>query len=135
MDSSVLVSIISMVGGVITAYITSVLAKKVAKKKSQKQPKDRIEQMFDGYERLIKQKDREDERKARLMHELEEELIITRKMVAKLEASLALTQQELEISRQENRELRGLLQKMRQEYVEDVNNICYNNTGNTNTGE
>lgn len=105
-----------MVSALGVAYIVNVASKKVQKTKSDKQPKDRMEQMFDGYERLIKQKDVEDERKVRLMTELEDELLTTREMVRKLEHSLSVTQRELELSRNENKELKDMLHDMRKEY-------------------
>lgn len=116
MSEAVILAVISMVGGIIIAYITNVAAKKVQERKVEKQPKDRMEQMFDGYERLIKQKDVEDDRKVKAMQSLEEELAFTRQTVARLEQSLAETQKELEASREENTELRALLREMRKEY-------------------
>jgi hypothetical protein len=116
MSEQVLISLISAVSGIGVAYIVNVAAKKVQERKAEKQPKDRMEQMFDGYERLIKQKDVEDDRKARTMKSLEEELTFTRKTVARLEKALEDTQKELEISRDENKELKVLLHRMRVEY-------------------
>lgn len=124
-DESVIVSIVSAVSGIIIAYIVNVAAKKVQQKKADSQPKDRMEQMFDGYERLIKQKDKEDDRKVKAMKALEEELDFTRQTVSRLEAALAETQRELEVSREENIELREMLQAMRNEYktVKTTNHI------------
>lgn len=115
-DNSVIVSVVSAVSGIIIAYIVNVAAKKVQAKKELNQPKDRMEQMFDGYDRLIKQKDTENDRKVRAMQVLEEELTYTRKAVARLEASLAETKRELEEHRNENVELRAALSEMRKEY-------------------
>lgn len=110
------ISIVSTLGGIIIAYIVNVTAQRVQKKRVSKQPKDRMESMFDGYERLILQKDKEDERKARLMDELEAELEMTREMVRKLETALAISHKELELSRKENGEIRNMLSEMRKEY-------------------
>lgn len=115
-DNSIAISVISTIGGIIIAYIVNVASKKVQQKKAESQPKDRMEQMFDGYERLIKQKDKEDDRKVKAMQSLEEELIFTRQTVTRLENALAETQRELEVSREENVELRAMLQEMRKEY-------------------
>ena len=115
-NESITIALISAISGIIIAYFVNVASKKVEKQRAKKEPKDRMEQMFDGYERLIKQKDAEDERKAKLMTELEEELVATREMVRKLEHSLAVTQQELELSRKENQELKSMLSTMRKEY-------------------
>lgn len=112
------VSIISAISGIAIAYIVNVAAKKVQQKKTKEGPVDRMEQMFDGYERLIKQKDMEDERKARLIQELEEEIAMTRQMVKNLEHALNISQRELEESRNDNKELKAMLKRMRDEYNE-----------------
>lgn len=116
MNEQVVLSLISAVSGILIAYIVNVAAKKVQKTKSEKQPKDRMEQMFDGYERLIKQKDAEDDRKVKVVNALEEELAATRLTVQRLETALEETQGQLKLSRQENKELRAMLEAMREEY-------------------
>lgn len=116
MNEQVAISLISAVSGVVIAYIVNVAAKKVQEKKEANNPKDRMEQMFDGYERLIKQKDVEDDRKVKAIQTLEKELDFTRKNVQRLERALIATQAELEVSRQENEELRDMLNQMREEY-------------------
>lgn len=116
LSDQVLIALVSAGSGVAIAYIVNVLAKKEQARKAEKEPKDRMEQMFDGYERLIKQKDAEDDRKMKSMKALEEELIFTRQTVLRLEKALEDTQEELEVSRAENRELREMLKEMRKEY-------------------
>ena len=116
MNDSVAVSLISAFSGIVVAYIVNVAAKRVQARKVGQGPVDRMEQMFDGYERLIEQKNLEDERKARLIDELEEEIIITRQMVKNLEHALAVSQQELQRSREDNQELKDMLKRMRDEY-------------------
>ena len=116
MNEAVINSLISAISGVIIAYIVNVAAKKVQRLNADKQPKDRIERMLDGYERLIKQKDLEDARKGCLISELEEEISVTRQMVRNLEQALAVSQRELERSREDNVELKKMLQEMRNEY-------------------
>lgn len=116
MDDQVAISLISAVSGIVIAYIVNVAAKKVQKHKEEKNPKDRMEQMFDGYERLIKQKDVEDDRKVKAIQSLEEELTLTRETVQRLERALLDTQKELEVSRQENEQLKNMLHQMREEY-------------------
>ena len=116
MNDSVAVSLISAASGIVVAYIVNVAAKRVQARKEKQDPSDRMEQMFNGYERLIKQKDLEDERKARLIDELEEEIRMTRQMVKNLEHALAISQQELQRSREDNQELKDMLRQMREEY-------------------
>ena len=116
MNDSVAVSLISAASGIVVAYIVNVAAKRVQARKEKQDPSDRMEQMFNGYERLIKQKDLEDERKARLIDELEEEIRMTRQMVKNLEHALTISQQELQRSREDNQELKDMLEQMREEY-------------------
>ena len=116
MNDSVAVSLISAASGIVVAYIVNVAAKRVQARKEKQDPSDRMEQMFDGYERLIKQKDLEDERKASLIYELEEEIRMTRQMVKNLEHALSISQQELQRSREDNQELKYMLEQMREEY-------------------
>lgn len=115
-SENVQISIISAISALGVAYIVNVAAKKVQEKKAEKQPKDRMEQMFDGYERLIKQKDLEDDRKQKYIKIIEGELTATKLHVGKLEEAMERTQQELSESRVENQELRDKLDEMRKEY-------------------
>lgn len=116
LSENVQISIVSAISGIIIAYIVNVAAKKVQEKKAEKQPKDRMEQMFDGYERLIKQKDAEDDRKQRYIKIIEDELTATKLHVSKLEEAMDRTNDELAQSRVENQQLKDQLDKMRQEY-------------------
>jgi len=109
-------SIISAVSGVVIAYIVNVAAKKVQDTKNKKQPKDRMEQMFDGYERLIRQKDAEDDRKQKYIKVIEEELRATKLHVQALETALAATSEELARSREESIAFQQQLDEMRKEY-------------------
>lgn len=116
LSDNVQISIISAVSGIIIAYIVNVAARKVQANKAEKQPKDRMEQMFDGYERLIKQKDTEDDRKQHYIKTIEKELQLTKDHVATLESALELTSDELAKSRSENADLKKMLDAMRKEY-------------------
>lgn len=116
MNDGVVLSLISAGSAIAVAYIVNIASKKVQARKVKDGPLDRMEQMFDGYERLIKQKDLEDDRKARLITDLKHELEMTRDLVRKLEASLAESQREIVISRQENQDLKDMLKTMREEY-------------------
>ena len=116
LSENVQISIISAISGICIAYIVNVAAKKVQEKKAEKQPKDRMEQMFDGYERLIKQKDAEDDRKQKYIKVIEDELTATKLHVGKLEEAMERTNEELAQSREENRQLQANLEAMRKEY-------------------
>lgn len=72
--------------------------------------------MFDGYERLIKQKDAEDDRKQKYIKIIEEELRATKLHVQALETALEATNQELARSREESITFQEQLDEMRKEY-------------------
>lgn len=112
----VAIALISTVGGVLIAYITNVVAKKVQENKAAKQPKDRMEQMFDGYERLIKQMAAEDERKARIIHDQQLEIAEMKRKLTEMETSLENAQEDLIDSRKSKLTLTKELEKMRREY-------------------
>jgi septal ring factor EnvC (AmiA/AmiB activator) len=116
LSDNVQISIISAISGIVIAYIVNVMAKKVQETKAKKQPKDRMEQMFDGYERLIKQKDLEDDRKQRYIKVIEDELTATKLHVGKLEEALERTNDQLVESRKESKDLHAQLNEMRREY-------------------
>lgn len=116
MSDAVKIALISMVGGVVIAYITNVVAKKVQETKAAKQPKDRMEQMFDGYERLIKQMADEDERKARIIRDQQREILEMKKKLTSMEDNLAIAQDDLIESHKSKQLLTKELNKMRQEY-------------------
>lgn len=115
-SENVQISIVSAISGIIIAYIVNIAAKKVQEKKAEKQPKDRMEQMFDGYERLIRQKDLEDDRKQKYIKVIEDELTATKIHVNKLEEAMERTNQEYAQSRVENQQLKEQLDAMRKEY-------------------
>lgn len=116
MSESIAVSLISAISGIAIAYVVNVMAKKQTKRRVEKKPKDRMEQMFDGYERLIKQKDVEDDRKLKIILALEGELRLARETITHLEKSVITTKHELELSKKENGELKTMLAEMRNEY-------------------
>jgi hypothetical protein len=112
----VAIALISTLGGVLIAYITNVVAKKVQEKKAEKQPKDRMEQMFDGYERLIKQMAEEDDRKVKIIRDQQVEISEMKKKLTSMERKLEDAQEELITSHQSKITLTKELEKMRREY-------------------
>lgn len=117
MSDQVVVALIGMIGGIVVAYITTVVAKKVQEKKAEKQPKDRMEQMFDGYERLIKQMADEDERKARIIRDQQKEIAEMKIKLNAMEDNLANAQDDLIESHKSKQLLTKELDKMRREYT------------------
>lgn len=115
-SDQVAVAIVSTLGGVIIAYITNVVAKKVQEKKAAAQPKDRMEQMFDGYERLIKQMAAEDERKAQIIRDQQAEINRMKVKLTEMEDNLQAAQDELIRSHDSKVKLTNELDKMRKQY-------------------
>lgn len=116
LNESIVISAISAVSGIAIAYIVNVMAKKVQEKKTENQPKDRMEQMFDGYERFIERQDKDIARKQQYINVIEKELTLTKEHVSRLESALESTKDELVRSREESDELRERLSAMRREY-------------------
>ena len=112
----VAIALISTLGGIFIAYITNVLAKKVQEKKAEKQPKDRMEQMFDGYERLIKQMADEDARKAQIIKDQQADIHRMKQKLNQMESSLETAQDELIKSHESKVELTKELDRMRKQY-------------------
>lgn len=111
-DVQVATTLITVVGGLGVAYITYVLAKR----RRAARPKDRMETIFDGYEKLIKQQQVEIERKGSVIGSLEN-------VVDRLEQELANTREllnqarsDLSESRQQNDDLKSQLVLMRKDY-------------------
>lgn len=115
-SNSVLIAIIGAFGGIVTAYITYVASQHVQNKRAKRQPRDRMEQMFDGYERLIKAKDLEDERKTRTILTLEKMTDHLQSDLRQTKTLLATTREEVKESKMENSELRQSLKELRKSY-------------------
>ena len=93
------------------------LQRKVAENKAKKQPRDRMEQMFDGYERLIKQMSLEDDRKAKVIHEQQVEIHVIKQKLSEMEEELAKSQEDLINSLASKQKLTDELMKMKKQYL------------------
>jgi hypothetical protein len=120
----VAISIITTIGGAIVAYFTYVKSQKVQAKKAEGKPKDRMELIIEGYEKLIVQKDNQNERDARQITAMSEEMDLMRKqmdlmrdLMRKLEQQLADSQDAHERAVRENVELKQEIIKLRSEYA------------------
>lgn len=112
LDSPGFVALISAAGALGVAYIANV----VAKKRRTSKPRDRMETIFDGYEKLISQQQVEIERKGvvissleNVVERLEQELTRTREL-------LNQAREELSTSREQNEELQMQLMDMKRDY-------------------
>jgi len=113
----VAVSIVTAIGGGVVAYLTYVKSQKVQAKKAEGHPKDRMELVIEGYEKLIVQKDAQNERDARQIKAMSEEMDLMHRMMRKLEQQLADSQDAHERAVRENVELKNEIKKLRQEYI------------------
>lgn len=112
MDPQVEIAIISTVGGVAIAYITYVLARR----KKASAPKDRMETIFDGYEKLITQQQAEIERKGSVITSLENVVQRLEDELAKTRTLLNEAREDLSNTREQNEELKTQLLDMRKQY-------------------
>lgn len=101
-NSQVLNTVISVVGGIIIAYITNVVSKKVQERREAKEPKDRVELLFERYDAALKQKDTENEELRGLLRAAEAKLH---------EANVKLNKADIE-----NSTLKADLEQMKRQY-------------------
>lgn len=113
----VAISLITAIGGAVVAYLTYVKSQKVQAKKAEGKPKDRMELVIEGYEKLIVQKDAQNERDARQIKAMAEEMDLMRQLMRKLETQLNDSQDAHERAVRENHHLKEEIKKLRQEYV------------------
>lgn len=104
--NSVIIATISGLSGIIIAYITNIVSKRVQAKREAKEPKDRVEQLFDGYERALKQKDDDNEELRQMLREAQDQL---REVEKKLNHSYY-----------ENSRLKGELERLRAQYHSQI---------------
>lgn len=117
LSDQVLISLISVVGGGAFTALTVILQRKVQENKVKKQPKDRMEQMFDGYERLIKQMALEDDRKAAIIVAQQTEIAAMKQKLAQMEEDLIQAQNDLMDSHVSKQKLTEELMKMKKQYL------------------
>lgn len=116
-SDAVLISLISVIGGGLFTLLTIFAQRKVQENKARKQPKDRMEQMFDGYERLIKQMADEDERKANIIHQQQAEIAAMKQKLSDMEDALAKAQDDLLDSHNSKQILQDELKRMKRQYL------------------
>lgn len=111
-DVQIITTVLTVIGGLGATYITYV----VAKRHKDAKPKDRMETIFDGYEKLIAQQQIEIDRKGgvitsleNVVDRLEEELAHTREL-------LNQARQDLSLAREQNEELKSQLASMKRDY-------------------
>lgn len=118
-DSQVLVAFIAALGGIITTWLTVKYKHLVVKRQKPAPSKDRMQTIFDGYEKLIVQQQSEIDRKSSIVKSLQE---IVHKLEEELQQTKVLlfeAQDELRQSRTHNNELKDQLDAMWKQYKQD----------------
>jgi predicted nucleic acid-binding Zn-ribbon protein len=113
LNSSGLAALISTVGGVTATYITYV----VARRRRVRAPRDRMDTIFDGYEKLIEQQQVEIERKGGVISSLENVVSRLEEELGKTRQLLNDTRTDLSTARDQNELLKVQLQEMRHDYA------------------
>lgn len=115
-DATLITQFFLFLGGILTTWLTLKYKDKLAVRNREQKPKERMDTIFDGYEKLILQQQNDIERKAaqllstqKIVDQLQKELDDTRELVRK-------QQDELEESRELNLELQAQLKDMKKEY-------------------
>lgn len=116
MNDAEVVTLISTIGGIIIALIAYFTKQGIDKRSKSKQPKDRMESIFDGYEGFIARQDKALENKDR---QLAENQIIINRMQDQINAMQELIERqrvETDREREINRRLHVELDNMREQY-------------------
>ncbi len=98
LSSESTIQAIIVLGGIITTWITLKYKDRIQSRLRSRQPKDRMETIFDGYERLIKDLQSDVKRVRETNEDQHKEIIVAQDKITELES-------ELKEARKENRRL------------------------------
>ena len=115
-DSQVLVAIIAAIAGIFTTWLTVKYKDRVVRKASPAKPKDRMDTIFDGYEKLILQQQSEIERKQQVIESLESIVTTLEQELATTRELLTTTKDEVAHTKRQNGDLKTQLARMRRDY-------------------
>lgn len=118
-DSQVAVALIAAIGGIVTTWLTVKYKDRIIKKTAPNKPKDRMDTIFDGYEKLILQQQQEIDRKQTVVGHLENIIENLERELATTRDLLATTKDELAETKQQNIALKSQLARMRKDYDQD----------------
>ena len=113
-DPAVATALITGIFAVITTWLTIRYKDKVFKKAAK--PRDRMDTIFDGYEKLIIQQQSEIERKGVVIQSLENAVDRLEQELTRTRALLDEARIELKESKSQNSKLRHQLDSMRRDY-------------------
>lgn len=115
-DSQIAVALIAAVGGVVTTWLTVKYKDRIIKKTAPNKPKDRMDTIFDGYEKLITQQQLEIDRKQKVIESLEGIIETLEHELATTRDLLTTTKYEVSETKRQNTELKDHLHRMRKDY-------------------
>lgn len=129
LDNQVIVALIAAIAGIITTWLTVKYRNRIVTKNAPHKPKDRMDTIFDGYEKLILQQQQEIDRKQvvignleDIVDNLERELNASRETLASTKSLLAEAKHELRVAKDQNIKLTEQLAAMRKEYGRPASN-------------
>lgn len=116
MNDTVILGILSTVSGMFIAYLAYKGKQEIDKRNKLKQPRDRMETIFDGYEGFIARQDKALDDKDRQL--AENQVIINRmqKQIDDMQELIERQRRETEREREINHKLRTELEVMRRNY-------------------
>lgn len=115
-DDQVLVALIAAVAGIITTWLTVKYRNRVVRQNAPNKPKDRMDTIFDGYEKLILQQQTEIDRKQSVITNLEDIVDNLERELQTTRELLGTTKDEVAETKRQNIELKDHLARMRREY-------------------
>lgn len=115
MSDQLSVALVSVIGSVIVTYLT-VKYKNTITRKIRNEPKDRMDTIFDGYEKLIKQQ--QDDIQFKQLNIASLQIIIDkqREQIEESQHMIDTLKQELENARTRNLDLQDQLSHMKEDY-------------------
>lgn len=116
LSENVLVATIAGIVGIVTTYLTvRYKANQVSRSQAAK-PKDRMETIFDGYEKLIQEQQKDIERKAILIESLQKIVDKQREEIEKSQEMIDTLRNELVSSQKRTGQLEDQLADMKKSY-------------------
>lgn len=94
-SDGVATALISAISGIVVTFLTMYYRNKSLSSKNASKPKDRMDLIFEGYEKLIKEQQLEIDRKARAIEHYEKLITAHREQVDALEQEIEKLKEEL----------------------------------------
>lgn len=118
-SDGVTIQALIVIGSVATTYLTVKYKNVLVKKNRTAPPKDRMETIFEGYEKLIVQQQGDIERKTGIIHGLEEIVKQLRIDLDKTTTLLDKAREEVRESKHQNKQMQHQLDVIKSDYRKD----------------